>query len=515
MGVSLSVEMRVRTLLLVASLVLSGLLLSGVAPPGLAAARPETVPSRPPDPALTSKIARQVARIERLGAVVGVHVVEVDTGRTRFEHRADELLIPASNVKLVTTAAALDLLGPGYFFETRLLARGAVRDGVLHGDLAVVGGGDPGISWRPYPYPEDPFAVFRRWAGALREQGIERVEGDVVLVHGRFPAPWVHPDWKAENRFEWYQVPVAALGFHENVLRLRAVPAERPGWPARVEVTPPVPGFEPLLRVMTTASWRRHGLRVEALGGSPARGAAVQLTGGVYRGAGPVDEYLAVDDPVRYFGRALVTALEQEELPVAGALRPAEQLPGLTWREVAVHRSDLLTAVEITNRESQNLYAESLIKVLGAEVCGRGTWERGTEAVRGFLAGVGLDPDSYRLSDGSGLSRSNRFTARQLTRLLRTMHGHRWSAELLGSLPQGGERGTSLEKRLREPRYASRVAAKTGTLDGVSALSGYVLGRSGRLYAFSLLVNFRSGKGPVWRARQLQDDAVRALVDNG
>lgn len=444
---------------------------------------------------------------------MGIHVVEVESGISRFEHQSDRLLIAASNTKLATTAAALDLLGPGHFFETRLLVRGTVTDGVLHGDLAVVGGGDPGISWRPFPYPNDPFGVFRRWAEALRAAGIQRVEGDLVLAYGLFPRPWIHPEWKPENRLEWYQVPVAALGFHENVLQLRAVPAEIPGRPATVETIPPVPGFEPLREVGTTASWRQHGLRVDQLGGSI--GGALRISGGVYRGADHADAYVAVEDPVSYFGRALIAALEQEGVAVDGGLRPIETLQGLTWRSVAVHRTDLLTAVEITNRESQNLFAESLIKLLGAETCGRGTWERGVEAVRGFLTTAGIEPGSYHLADGSGLSRSNRLTTRQLTRLLRFMYGHRWGAELFGSLPRGGQPGTSLEKRLTEPEVADRVAAKTGTLSGVSALSGYVRGRSGRLYAFSTLVNFPGRGGPVWRARKLQDAVVRAIVDNG
>lgn len=460
------------------------------------------------DDPMALSVAREVARLERRAPSVrvGVRVVEVESGAPRFEHRADELFIAASNTKLATTAAALDALGPGYFFETRLVARGVVEDGTLRGDLAVVGAGDPGISWRPYPWPDDPFGVFRRWAAALRQAGVREIEGDVLLVHGRLPRPWVHPGWKEENRLKWYQVPVAALSFHENVLQLRAHPGERPGRPAEVEIRPPVPGFEPLERVVTTSSWRRHGLRVDQLGGGP-----VEVSGGVHRSALHLDAYVAVDDPVAYFGRALLTALGEEGLTVSGGARPVEYLPGLAWRQVAVHRSDLLTAVEITNRESQNLYAESLIKVLGAETCGRGTWERGVRAVEGFLSLVGLQPGSYHLVDGSGLSRANRFTPRQLTRLLRFMHGHRWGAELMASLPRGGETGTSLEDRLTEPRYGSRVAAKTGTLDGVSALSGYVRGRSGRLYAFSVLVE----GGAVWRARQMQDALVRTVVDQG
>ena len=189
-----------------------------------------------------------------------------------------------------------------------------------------------------------------------------------------------------------------------------------------------------------------------------------------------------------------------------------EQLPGLTWDTVAVHRSDLLTTIEITNQRSQNFYAESILKALGAAACGRGSWEAGIEAVAEFLRTIGIERGSYLMVDGSGLSRNNRFSPHQVVQLLRAMYFHPYGREFLRSLPFSGEEDSSWKQRLAEPPYAGNVFAKTGTISGVSTLSGYAKARSGKLYAFSILCN---DVRATWEARRLQDRIVRAIIDQG
>lgn len=455
---------------------------------------------------LAAALERELAGAGPVARHAGVHVVEVSSGQTRFARRADEPFILASNAKILTTAAALDGLGPGYFFETPLLARGRIdrTSRTLEGDLAVVGGGDPTISGRRHL--GDPFGVFRRWAARLRLMGVDRVTGDLILDHGLFPEPGRHPDWNPRNHYKWYQVPVDALGFYENVVRIRLRPDERPGAPARFELYPPVPFLEVTNRVRTLASRRGHG--VDAVMGGDG---TLRLDGGIYRGTDHIDTYMALEDPVGWFGAALRASLERRGIRIDGRIRPVDDLPGLGWRQVAVHRTDLLTVIEVTNRESQNFFAESVIRLLGAELCGRGTWPAGVRAVETFLTEAGLEPETYSLADGSGLARTNRMTPRQMTTVLRHMAFHEHGRELIRSLPHGGLEGSSLENRLTEPAYAENVFAKTGTLVGVTTLSGYAKGRSGRLYAFSILIE----GGPVWRGRKLQDALVRALVDAG
>ncbi len=455
---------------------------------------------------LASALAEPVRAALAVSTSLGVHVVDVATGEEVYAFEPDRLRIPASNVKLATTAAALDVLGPGHFLETEVLLRGARRGGVLAGDMAVVGGGDPAISGRRYE--GDSLAVFRSWAAQLKARGVERVAGDVYLVHGRFEPPQVHPDWPRDQLSRWYEAPVEALSFSDNCVLVRVSPGRSVGEPARVELVPELPLFTVRNRAQTTGSARQHWVAVERLDGS----AALEVRGKVLRWGPPVETWVAVSDPVEYFGAALLQAFAEEGVTVGGRARPTPGLPAGPWERLAVHRSDLLSVAEVINKRSQNFFAESLLKAMGAEVCGEGSWQAGLEVVAGFLERIGIPPGSYELADGSGMSRSSRLTPRQLTTLLRHMFFHPRGQEYLLTLPYSGERDLKWEDRLADPPYARNVFAKTGSLAGVSTLSGYAKARSGRIYAFSILCNSTTAN---WRAQRAQDRILRTLIDHG
>ncbi len=447
-----------------------------------------------------------VRNAKRVATQVGVHVVDLANGSEAYSYRGDVAHILASNTKLFTSAVALDRLGPSFHFETEILVGGAVTDGgILTGDLAVVGGGDPNLSGRHYD--GDPYGPFREWASALRERGIRRIGGDLVLVHGLFADTVIHPDWPRNQLDRWYEAPVAALSFSDNCALIKVKPAARSGEPAVVEIVPALShlGFQ---STATTASRVRNPVRI----GRAADSALFTISGQIKRQAAPVDRWVTVQDPIRYFGEALRAALAEEGIEHDGNLRPVLRLPDGDWRPVVTHRTDLLTTLEVVNKRSQNFYAEAVLKVLGARHCGDGTWQCGVQAVDGFLAPLGFRPGTYQMADGSGMSRNNRFAARQVTRLLTIMNEHQWGAAFMRTLPVSGEVDLSWEKRLARPPYLGNVLAKTGTLNGVSTLSGYAKGRSGRRYAFSILFN---GAGAAWRSRGAQDAIVRALIDHG
>jgi D-alanyl-D-alanine carboxypeptidase/D-alanyl-D-alanine-endopeptidase (penicillin-binding protein 4) len=455
-----------------------------------------------PGTALEEAVAAQVARALRETAAMGVHVVEVETGETIYAYSPDEPRIVASNAKLFTTAAALDALGPGYFFETRLLLRGAVEAGALQGDLGVVGAGDPQISGREFA--GDAYAAFRPWAAALRQRGIERVTGDLYLASGFFAPPRVHPDWPKDQLAEWYEAPVDALSFTDNCILVRIWPG-RPGHRAVVEIVPDGSLFQVDNRAIT--SGRRRGARLYV----GRTGNTLTVKGSIDARSGPFETWVTVPDPALWFGSALKAALAEEGVELAGRLRPVGELPGAVWERVAVHRSDLLTAVRTTNKRSQNFYAESLAKVLGARRCGAGSWRDGIRAVEEFIVSTGVPRGTFRMADGSGMSRGNQFAPRALTTLLRHMFFHPLGKEFVQSLPYSGEEGMRLwRKRLAAPPYRGNVFAKTGTLNGVSALSGYAKAVSGKVYAFSILLNRSRGD-----AHAAQDRIVMALIDNG
>jgi len=447
-----------------------------------------------------------VSSAKRVSGALGIHVVELASEETVFELRPDDQRIIASNTKLFTTAAALDQLGPGFFIETNVLMKGKLRGGSLQGNLAVVGGGDPNISGRHYE--GDSLAVFRSWAQEIRAKGIERVEGDVFLVHGYFEPPRVHPDWPEDQLSRWYEAPVEALSFNDNCVLVRVWPGRTPGSSGRVEMVPDLGIFEIRNTTQTTTSAKRHKVIIDRFNGSNV----LTVGGSVFRHAAPVESWVTVPDPLVYFAAAMKRAFEDENVDLQGRVLFSRFLPVAHWEWAAGYRTDLMTTAEVINKRSQNFFAESLLKLMGAELCGEGSWEAGRMVVEEFLEGLDIHAGTYELADGSGMSRENRFSARQITELLRYMYFHPRGRDFLLTLPYSGEPGLKWERRLAEDPYRGNVFAKTGSLLGVSTLSGYVKARSGKIYAFSILCNRTRGN---WQAQRAQDQIVRALVDHG
>jgi D-alanyl-D-alanine carboxypeptidase/D-alanyl-D-alanine-endopeptidase (penicillin-binding protein 4) len=451
-------------------------------------------------PLLDAEVSRTTQSIPNLA----VRVVELGSRQLDYAYRADAHMTPASNQKLLTTATAVSLLGPGYAFETQVGIRGSVgADGVLTGDLAVRGAGDPTISGRENG---DPYAAFRRWAAALRQRGVRRVAGDLYLEHGLFTGPLTHPDWPQEQRQWWYEAPVAALSFNDNCQLLRGWGAPRRGQRGILDLVPRVDALL-LQNGLRTA---KGNARWAVLRNPESR--MVQVSGDMPVNGGPMEVWVTVPDPVAYFGLALRAALAEEGIAIDGQTRPVGRLPGPWWELVHTHRTLLVSALDTTNKRSQNFYAESLLKLLGARFCKEGSFAGGARVVGDFLARkVGWPRDQFHVDDGSGMSRGDWVTARGMTQLLDYMFRQRWGVEFVRSLPYAGEPEASLHQRLTEPAYRGNVFAKTGTIERVSTLSGYAKGRSGRIYAFSILANGAN----AWQGRLAQDRLVALLVDNG
>jgi D-alanyl-D-alanine carboxypeptidase/D-alanyl-D-alanine-endopeptidase (penicillin-binding protein 4) len=435
-----------------------------------------------------------------------VHIVDLAEHQPAFAFEADSPRILASNTKLLTTAAALGVLGTEHVFETRVVGNGEIADGALVGDLAILGGGDPNISGRFHD--GDSYAVFRGWARSLSAQGIERVAGDLLLVNGLFAGPSIHPDWPRDQLTSWYEAPVEALSFNDNCVLVRVRPGLRAGLPARVETVPPLDYFRIESKATTSATRRGSRLVIGRLADSDT----LVVSGTISARSGPVDEWVAVRDPASYFAAALRAAFAEEGVTIGGATRFLHgPLPG-EWKPLAIHQSDLARTLEVTNKRSQNFYAESLAKFLGWKVRGEGSWEAGLSVVGEFVSGLGVSADSFRLADGSGLSRANTMTPRAMTELLDRMYFHPLGREYVRSLPFSGEPGLRWQRRLARPPYAGNVFAKTGTIRGVSTLSGYAKAASGKVYAFSILCNQVKSTAA---AQAAQDRIVSALIDRG
>jgi D-alanyl-D-alanine carboxypeptidase/D-alanyl-D-alanine-endopeptidase (penicillin-binding protein 4) len=454
--------------------------------------------------ALAQALAREVEGAKKAARALGVHVVDLADRKEVYAFEADHPRILASNTKLLTTAAALAELGPDFEFETRVLVRGDKVESTLEGDLAIVGSGDPNLSGRFHE--GDAYAVFRPWARALRERGITKVNGDLVLVNGIFEEPRIHPDWPRDQLTTWYEAPVEALSFSDNCVLVRVRPGRAPGAPALVETVPRLDYFR--FRNTTRTGGGAGRLYVTREDDSDT----IVISGSIPQRSGPVDVWVAVYDPTAYFAAALRAAFAEEGVGIAGVTQAVNGLPGGVWEQLTSHTSDLATTLAVTNKRSQNFYAECLAKLLGHRLEGRGSWPAATAAVTQVLSRLGLPPDQFPLADGSGLSRADQASARALTTLLAQMYFHAFGRDFVRSLPFSGEADLAWRRRLADPPYRGNVYAKTGTLSGVSALSGYAKATSGRVYAFSILCNqVRSNAA----AHVAQDRIVRALIDRG
>lgn len=394
--------------------------------------------------AAVAELGRELRAILREApARHGVLVVSLDRGDTLFSLRPDEPLAPASNLKLYSTAAALAHLGPEFRWSTYLLARGEVRDGVLAGDLVLFGTGDPTLDgWRIPGTARGMEAL----ADSLRARGVREVSGDLVGDGTFFDAELRAAGWTQSDLVAWYGAPVTSLIARENL----AHPGGRPvGDPVRAAVG----RFRSALAARGIRV--RGGTRVER---DPARSSAA-------------------------FHRPAAVALPD-------------------GRELAAHLSPpLREVIRVTNHVSHNLYADALLKTVGRVVSGEGSWRGGSRAVRGWLAReAGTDPSALRVEDGSGLSRLNRVTARATVGLLARMAAGPLASEFRASLPEAG-RARGL-RRMAGTAAAGNLRAKTGTIRGVSSLSGYVTTADGERLAFSIIANDVPDTG---RAKRVED----------
>jgi len=454
---------------------------------------------------LQREIDKLLSSKDAKGAVVGIRVLEADTGRVLYSSHADDILSAASNAKIVTTAAALDLLGSQFELTTTLVARGSAREGVLYGDLVLVGKGDPSMSthWAP-----DVMEPLRRFASEVAASGIRVVTGDVVANDLYFDREFWCASWPDKQWNSWYQAPVGALAFNDNCVDVMVSPGEGEGAPAVLAYCPVVGYVSITNTIITTATKKKHGYAF-------ARGKYdnnVTAKGFYYAKSEPSTDYFTVYDPSLYVAAALKAALEGAGIQVRGTTRRMEAAedPALVGaRVLAVNRIRLGEVIKYCNVNSQNLYAEMILKTLGREVVGQGTFQGGGLAIGKFLEKLGIYAGTYAVADGSGLSRETKYSAKIMTEVLSHMYKSPELVTFRDSLPLAGYNGT-MQERLDEPEFRGKVRAKTGYIAGASGLSGYALAANGKALIFSMI--FNNINGYRYSIRPLQDDICRVLV---
>jgi D-alanyl-D-alanine carboxypeptidase/D-alanyl-D-alanine-endopeptidase (penicillin-binding protein 4) len=421
-------------------------------------------------------------------ASLGIHVVELAGGKTVYRRNQDRLFLPASNMKLFTSALALLRLGPDYRFVTRLLLEPS-------GDLVLSGSGDPSLSGRVFPYQKDSrmgprLQAIEDLAGQAMAAGLRRIDGDIAGDDRLYPwAPYA-PSWTQDDELHEFGAPVSALSVSDNTIALSIRPGARSGDPVELSLEPALEYYAIDNRVVTVARGAEANLRVSRLPGSRQ----ILLWGSVPAGSALVHEEVAIDDPALYAACALYDALTRRGVVVTG--RPVARHRAVTG-DYTPSEGTLLASrtsppleqlLQMLDKVSQNLHAELMLREVGRVTRHAGTREAGLEELEAFLVEIGAAAAESRLEDGSGLSRNSLVTPRLITRLLAYLPTTPYRDAWIAVLPVGGADGT-LQHRLCCLGETRGIRAKTGSLSRALALSGYADSKTYGRLAFSILVN--------------------------
>jgi serine-type D-Ala-D-Ala carboxypeptidase/endopeptidase (penicillin-binding protein 4) len=430
------------------------------------------------EPTLSQALAAFLHAPALRGARVGVVVEDLATGQRLAEHAPGDDLVPASNQKLLISAASLERWGPAHRFETPILVDGEISDGVLDGTLWVAGQGDP--SWVS--------ETVWKLAEEIRLQGLREIKGGIGIDASRFDAQRFHPDWEPVSSRAYY-APVSAVSANYSSFRIDVVPGEKVGAPVGLRLAPALPYFRTSADAVTLRGGGQLVLDIDVL--PDGSGESVRVSGAVSADRPTSTYWRAVGLPERYAAALLRAQLEAQGVRVAPRVRIGP-VPADARELLRFAGEPLALEVRLLDKFSNNYVAEQLTKMLGAETYGApGNWDKGTRALAAYLEASGIADPAAVIADGSGLSPRNRIAPATLCAVIRRAASRFDSGpEFLSALPIGGREGT-LEDRMQDG--AVPIRAKTGHLRRVAALSGVVPGPDATTRVFSILVNGARG----------------------
>ena len=430
----------------------------------------------------------------------GVLILDATTGATLYELNADRFFVPASNMKLFTTALALAKLGPDYRFHTSLETHGVLSpDGVLSGDLYLVGRGDPNLSNRKFPYelkeefdgpPEKSLAEL---VDALRAKGVKQVTGDIIGDDSYFPREPYPSGWEIDDMVWEYGAAVSAIVVNDNTVTLTLTAGDAAGVPAQAVVTPATPDFILQNAVVTSAPEIKSDLTLTREPDSNV----VVIRGTLPAHSTPRKLVLAIHQPALHAASLLRDLLVQRGISIGGTTRaihlpePASNQPRAVLAEhVSIPLSD---SVKLVNKISQNLHTEMLLRAAARSTA---IWNTPDDLMKfpvDFYTAAGIPAGDVIQSDASGLSRHDLVTPRAIVALLKYAQSEPWFAPYFASLPVAGVDGT-LEPLMKNTVSAGKIHAKTGSVEHVRTRSGYADTVAGRRLIFSFMTNNQGGK---------------------
>ncbi len=403
-----------------------------------------------------------------------VLVRPADSNDDLFSLNAAKLMMPGSTMKIVTAAAAAELLGWDHQFETKVVSLAPTDEGVLRGDLVVIGGGDPSISER-----SDTPGTLRTIARQVRDAGVMTIEGGIIGHDDLFDDKGFGDGWTLDNLPYGYAAAVSALEYNEGSVDLVIRAGAAAGDAVSIRVRPDGSGLEIDNRLVTVAESGAGMLTLHRLPGS----SRLIVQGQIPANAAPFARTASVDNPTRFFASAFRAALIAEGVQVNGDAIDIDDFlakPDLIGaRTLVSYKSPPLGQLATSMmRVSQNQYAETLLKAAG-----------GRDKIQGVLKSWDIASDSYVIADGSGLSRYNYVTSEALVRILQRLRADaKHAAAFTNTLPVTGRDG-ALSRRLAGTAADGKVWAKTGTVDNVRAIAGYVETADGETLVFSIIAN--------------------------
>ena len=446
------------------------------------------------DPALEAVINAILMDSEMRRTTVGIHVEDVSSGRVLYSREADRPMNPASNIKLLTAAAVLDLLGPEHTVSTTLYTDRR-RDTTIQ-NLYLRGEGEA-------------FLLFKdvlSWAGELRMQGITAIEGDLVVDDAIFEGAYMPPGFDLRPSDAAWRPDIGAVSVNFNAVTATISPGDTIGAAPTVRLDPP----QNHVRVVNRARTVRGSLsRLSVTAEPQGNRTRITVTGTLGVNARSVSQRRRIDNPPAFAGAVMAEAMNMMGIEFDGEVR-AGKTPKDSERLYVHNSQPLMNAISAMNKWSNNFIAEQLLRLLGVVNEEPSTWDLARSRAMESLRKNGMSQGAFTLYNGSGLYDGNLVSPRQFVSLLRRMRHHEYGPEFISSLAIAGVDGT-LRHRLDRGLTNRNLRGKTGTLRDVSALSGYVETKSGRMVAFSII--FNDPPRAAWNYREQQDGIARAIAE--